>query len=117
LADFDMIARATAKGDRERWAQERRIVALDHGMDMYFSVEGKEKDRLNVVWVLMGPVAMHKITDGGSMGAESFLGQARRLGFRRVSFTDQNVFSRYYDLVPQPTKPPQGLGDPFLLGV
>ena len=95
---------------RSEWTQRIRRVALDSGMDMTFSPSA---DRLTVKWVLMGNVAVHKLTNGGSLADDAFLGQAANLGFRRVTFTDGDDFTVDYDLKPPAAK--LGMGEPLVL--
>jgi hypothetical protein len=107
---------------RESWATTAEKKMLDGGMDMDFTLSGAQKERLSIKWALMGKVAVHKLTDGGSMNAGSLLSQMQKVGFRRVSFTDGYNFAVYYDLKPSDETrggntvlAGMGLGAPFRL--
>lgn len=107
---------------REQWAKRAETTMLDQGMDVEIILAGPLKDRVTLRWALMGKVAVHKITEGGSMREGAFLAQLQKVGFRRVSFSDGYNFGVYYDL-----KPPDeasggaavlrslGIGDPLVL--
>jgi hypothetical protein len=85
---------------RQAWAQSAEKTMLDQGMDVDFQLGGPQKDQLTMKWILMGKVAVHKITNGGSMAEGSFLRNMQKVGFRRVSFSDGNDFAVYYTLEP-----------------
>jgi hypothetical protein len=85
---------------REQWAQRAEKAMLDQGMEIDFQLSGPAKDRLTLKWALMGKVAVHKITNDGSMSPGAFLSQMQKVGFRRVSFSDGYDFGYYYDLHP-----------------
>jgi hypothetical protein len=85
---------------REQWASRAETSMLDKGMNVDFVLAGPAKDRVTMRWALMSKAAVHKITDGGSMGEGAFLGQLQKVGFRRVTFSDGFNFGVYYDLKP-----------------
>ncbi len=103
---------------RTEWAKAVEQKALDSGMDMRVRLSSPVNDRVTIHWILMSRVAVHKITDGGSMAEDAFLGQAQALGLRRVTFTDDHDFRSWYDLKPKPVKSKLaelGLGAPLVL--
>ncbi len=71
---------------------------LDDGLDVRVSVEGTNKDRLRMTWVLFGRATVHQMTDGGAMRPSSFLRNLQDAGFRKVTFSDGFSESIFYDL-------------------
>jgi hypothetical protein len=92
--------RSIMVGQRQSWAMAAEKKMLDEGMEVDFTLAGAQKDQLTVKWALMGKVAVHKLTNDGSMSDGSFLSQMQKVGFRRVTFSDGWRFSVYYDLNP-----------------
>ena len=74
---------------------------LDEGYDFRIRVSGADADVVSFTWVLMGRVAVHKITGGGSMAPGSLLRDLQDRGFRRVVFHDGFGERRWYDLDPE----------------
>jgi len=86
---------------REAWAAKADTAFLDQGMNCTVSLGGANKDRATLTWALMSRAAVHKLTGGGSMAEDSFLGGLQKIGFRRVTFADGFDESWYYTLDPQ----------------
>jgi hypothetical protein len=85
---------------REQWAKSAEKKMLDQGMEVDCTLSGPQKDRLSMKWVLMSKVAVHKITNDGSMREGAFLANMQKVGFKRVHFSDGYNFGVYYDLDP-----------------
>lgn len=101
-------------GQRQEWAKRAEKAMLDQGMEVDFILSGDKKDRLTVKWVLMSKVAVHKLTNDGSMREGALLAQMQKAGFRRVTFSDGYNFGSYYDL--EPTDETKG-GNTVLAGL
>lgn len=86
---------------REAWSKDADRVFLDGGMNVRITLQGVQKDRARLQWVLMSRAAAHKLTDGGSMSPGSFLEQLQKVGFKSVVFTDGDGESWEYTLSPE----------------
>jgi hypothetical protein len=98
-------------------AEKMERLFLDDGMDVRVQVQGSNKDRLKLTWVLFGRATIHQVTNGGSMTKGSFLRNLEDAGFRRVTFSDGFGESTWYDLEPEPLDmlATEGLKEPFTL--
>lgn len=106
------------KMQREALAEKYETALLDGGFDVRVRLSGPRKDRMTITYVLFNRAWAHKITGGGSMAKDSFLGGMQDIGFRRVTFSDGFSESFYYDLDPMTeteAAKATGLAEPFKL--
>lgn len=78
---------------RRAWADEMERRFLSEGKDFSFAVSGDKGTSLRVKWVLLGRPFVYKVAN-----ETDFLTNARKRGFKRVTFTDGYDSSWTYDL-------------------
>jgi hypothetical protein len=84
--------RLAAKLTREIYAKTAREEFLDKGLDIKVRVSGSQSDRLVYEFVLFNDVWSHRFRKDG------LIGQAAKLGFKRIEMTDGYNWNVYWDL-------------------
>lgn len=70
---------------------------LELGWDVEVTLKGKEKDILNLKYVLFSKAMVYKLTNGNDLSEGSFLLNIKKSGFKRVHFTNNYDYGQYWD--------------------
>ena len=109
---------------RVRTADEADRLMLAKGYDAEVTASGKNKDQLRFKYVLFNRALIFQITNGGTVGPDTFLGNYQKIGFKRVLFSTGFGESWTYDLDPPSETGPAvgaralrdvGMEEPFVL--
>ena len=106
------------RAQREKFAHEYENKLLGEGLDVRVRLGGGLKNRLTIQYALFNRAWAYKITDGGSLKQDSFLGTLQGIGFKRVTFSDGYIESYSYDLDPvteEQALAEKGVAQPFRL--
>lgn len=70
---------------------------LNLGWNIEVTLKGKEKDILNLKYVLFSKAMVYKLTNNNDMSEGSFLLNIKKSGFKRVHFTNNYDYGEYWD--------------------